>query len=242
MPGRTLHLFSPFSLKHGSNHKVHRQCQRVVWYAESRWRQALIKISKADVRHRSWMQRALQEELVSLHVIRSPPPTHRCLEKWIVIIVGQQAAIGQPLDLPIFVRSLAESLTFARPSSLPLEFDESLLAALDNGVEPDSPAALVAEYAYDWWNRDAEPCDADILSRGNIKVAVELHSKQRGDEIVPPIPTIPGLDVKERSRDCPECAGYRDLASEVIAELQDILQITEAAETAAQNRWETDTQ
>ena len=216
------------------------QCQRVVWYAESRWKQALIKISKADHRQSIWMQRTLQEELVSLLDLISHSPTHPNVEKWVLMIVGKSAAIGQPLELPIFVRSLAESLTFVRARTLPLEFDESLLAALDNGIDPESPAALVAEYAYDWWNKDAEPDKTQILSRDTVNAALKHHSMQRKDTIVPPVPTFPELNIAGKGEDCAKCPQYRNLASDLVSKLQDIMQITKAAETATQNRWETD--
>ena len=140
--------------------------------------------------------------------------------------MGQQSAIGQPLEVPIFVQSLAKCLTFVRTSSPPLAIDECILTALDNSINPDSPSALIAEYAYDWRNHDAEPNDADILLQNNMKLALERHSKQWDDKLVLPIPVIPELDSGEGSWDCPKCAGYRDLTSEIIAEMQNLLQIT----------------
>ena len=59
-----LSLFHPFSLQVGSNEAVHYRTQQIVWYTESRFRQALIKISQADIQHQKWMQAYLQQELV----------------------------------------------------------------------------------------------------------------------------------------------------------------------------------
>ena len=64
MAPRMLSIFSPFSLQHGSNPQLHQRAQQIIWYAESRFRQALIKISQADHRRQAWMQSCLQEELV----------------------------------------------------------------------------------------------------------------------------------------------------------------------------------
>ena len=63
--------------------------------------------------------------------------------------VGLATALSQPLELPIFLQSMTESLIFIDCDKLPLPLDDGLLAALDNGVNPDSPAALIEHYACD---------------------------------------------------------------------------------------------
>ncbi|KAF8961708.1 hypothetical protein BDZ97DRAFT_1921039 [Flammula alnicola] len=69
--------------------------------------------------------------------------------------VGVVTAIGQVVEVPILMRSLADSLAHVRPELLPLPFHSSLLVVLDAGIAADSPTALVPMYAYDWWNSDA---------------------------------------------------------------------------------------
>lgn len=66
MPSRTLSLFSLFSLQQGSKARDHRRIQEVVWYGESRFREALLHIIKAEDRHQQWMQHYLQEETVRI--------------------------------------------------------------------------------------------------------------------------------------------------------------------------------
>jgi hypothetical protein len=61
-----LRLFSYFSLQWGSEEVLHHRTQLIVWYAESRFRQALIKISQADIRRQKWLQIYLKEEVVGL--------------------------------------------------------------------------------------------------------------------------------------------------------------------------------
>ena len=60
----TFHLFSPFTLYNGSNRFYHSKTQEVVWYAESRFRHVLNRISKANKKRQVWMQNYLREELV----------------------------------------------------------------------------------------------------------------------------------------------------------------------------------
>lgn len=58
-------LFNPFSLQLGANQDQHRQIQRIIWYAESRFRQALLVCQEAPDPTQKWMQAALSKELVS---------------------------------------------------------------------------------------------------------------------------------------------------------------------------------
>ena len=66
MPSPSIHTFNPFNLQQGSNQGVHAKVQEVIYYGESRCRQALADMSKADSRHQDWMQRSLQKELVCI--------------------------------------------------------------------------------------------------------------------------------------------------------------------------------
>ncbi len=60
----TIRTFNPFNLQHGSDQEWHVKVQEIVYYGDSRFRQALAHISKADNRHQEWMQQCLQDELV----------------------------------------------------------------------------------------------------------------------------------------------------------------------------------
>ena len=63
---KSLRRFSHFSLQIGSTNKLHTRLQAIVWYVESRFRQALIKISRADHKQQQWMQWLLANEVVRL--------------------------------------------------------------------------------------------------------------------------------------------------------------------------------
>ncbi len=64
MSKRMLSLYSPFSLQLGSNRNLHRRNQQIIYYAESCFRVALVKISKSAHRHQQTLQHLLQQELV----------------------------------------------------------------------------------------------------------------------------------------------------------------------------------
>lgn len=63
----SLKLFNPFSLQLGSGYVQHLGIQNRIYYAESRFRQALLKINRDNGRRRAWMQKALKAELASTH-------------------------------------------------------------------------------------------------------------------------------------------------------------------------------
>ena len=156
------------------------------------------------------------------------------------MFVSLASATGQALDLPIFFRSVAESLTFLNESQLPLEFNDGLLATLDNGCDSDSPAALATSYACDWWNAVAEPSPDRKLTLHNLEFALVHHGTQRPYTVAHPIPTFLPLGHVVANLTCETCWQYRDLASDAVAELQGIFTFTQATETLVHNRWETD--
>ena len=72
---------------------------------------------------------------------------------YVMYRVGIATAIGLVIEVPILLRSLADSLAEVDIRHLPLGFHPSLLAALDDGVAADGPARLVGSYACDWWRQ-----------------------------------------------------------------------------------------
>jgi protein subunit release factor B len=70
MSTSSIHTFNPFNLQHGSSKEWHKKLQEVIYYGASRSRQAAADINKADQRHHRWMQQCLQEELVSIKLVR----------------------------------------------------------------------------------------------------------------------------------------------------------------------------
>jgi len=65
MSYRQIRLFNPLSLEFGADSDQHRHIQQIVWYAESRFRQALVVFHDARDPYQSWMQAALWKEVVS---------------------------------------------------------------------------------------------------------------------------------------------------------------------------------
>ncbi|KAF8958977.1 hypothetical protein BDZ97DRAFT_1923289 [Flammula alnicola] len=221
MSRHVLAIFSPFSLQNGSTKSCHRLTQDIIWYGESRFRQALIVISKADAEMQRWMQYCLREELF-----------------YVLGFVGAATAVGQVVEVPILIRSLADNLAHARRQLLPMAFHSSLLAALDAGIDADSPAALVPTYAFDWWNGDAPPERLERLTFTTIQTALDVHHKQhptvrQGRQLIPTPQAKFGL---RSTADCERCRGNEDLTRDLMTELQSIYQLADgmAAKTTNQ--------
>ena len=66
MAPTSITAFRPFNLQHDEGENLYVRLQQVIYYGESRFRAAVARIIKADVRHHGWMQTCLQQELVCL--------------------------------------------------------------------------------------------------------------------------------------------------------------------------------
>jgi hypothetical protein len=60
-----IHLYNAFDLHLASDDGFHLKVQQLIVYSESRFRQALLIITKASQNDQKWMQINLQKEVVS---------------------------------------------------------------------------------------------------------------------------------------------------------------------------------
>jgi hypothetical protein len=128
------------------------------------------------------------------------------------MFVGHATAIGQPLNLPIILRSLADSLVFLKEDKLPLRFHDTLLANLETGLKPKVLGALVKKYLCDWWNHPASAATADILTFENLQAALDCHKAQLDTTGQPPIETFCTPQPRNNATNCSKCEGYKNLA------------------------------
>jgi len=159
------------------------------------------------------------------------------------------------VDIPIIVRSLADSLALADASVLPLSFEPDLLATLDIGVDDDSKCRKVSTYHHAWWlvRKPRNLDSVDIMDRSSIDKCLDIYQhlllpSQRGEVItsgststgplalpVPPAPQAPILSLLEAG--CNQCECYRDLLSGILRELVGVCQFASAMATASENQW-----
>jgi hypothetical protein len=154
-----------------------------------------------------------------------------------LIIVGEAAALGLAVEIPILIRSLAQS--FPETTTGPaLPYHQSMQAALDNGLPEDDPCALVPDYACDWWNDDAEPDAAQIMSATNLDMLLERHAKHRR---ISDLPIGWPVSSSHRVPTCSRCLPYYQLVGEAMNELDSVRQSADAMHVAAEATFDADT-
>lgn len=157
-------------------------------------------------------------------------------QKFILIFVGEAAALGLAVDIPILIRSLADSLSIGS-SGPSLRFHDSILAALDNGLHADDPCALVPDYGCAWWNDHTAPGVNDIMSSKTLPGLLAVHGTNRAISDIPVHVSAP----LRAEPTCSQCRKYRDLTAEAVAELQGVLQYAEAMKVSAEATLDADT-
>jgi hypothetical protein len=152
------------------------------------------------------------------------------------MVIGKASAVGLAIDIPILVRSLADSLLITTAGQ-PLRFHDSILAVLNNGLPADDPCALVPDYASDWWNDDAAPSADNIMSSRNVARLLKVHGTRRSMSDLP----VPPRPKRHPDPPCTWCRQYRDLAADAVSELQGVLQYAQAMEVSAEATLDADT-
>jgi len=242
MSSPSIHTFNPFSLQHGSNHDMHAKVQEVIYYGESRCRQALTDMSKAGARHQAWMQRSLQQELVCIFFF-SDFLLLILSQLFLMSYVGIATSVGQLVEVPITLRSLAGSLAVVSEAELPISYDLGLIAMLDCGTRSEQYGRVVNSYLHAWWKRKSLPSPGAILSTTTLEDCLKHHRVQllrstAGDPIPEmPITTIPPLQLTsmgdadadpgaDADLKCNHCDVYRLLATDLLEELRSIKNFT----------------
>lgn len=131
---------------------------------------------------------------------------------YVMSCIGIATSIGLMIELPIILRSLADSLADVNLDHLPLGLHPSLLALLDDGVASDSPSRLVDSYACDWWSHKAEPATRGIFGIDTLDECLD-HYRQW---VSIPVDSIPvdcqsGQDAPSGRADCQSCIDLRAL-------------------------------
>jgi hypothetical protein len=91
------------------------------------------------------------------------------------------SAVGQIVDVPIIIRSLAESIGMLQQDDLPIPFHPDFLMTLDIGAhETVNNSGVVGKYELSWWaGRKPRSLDlAQILDLSNIIDCLDTHKKQ----------------------------------------------------------------
>ncbi|KAF8815456.1 hypothetical protein BYT27DRAFT_7249119 [Phlegmacium glaucopus] len=201
MPIHTICQFNPFNLQHGSDHMLHVKIQEVIYYGEF-WLWSIVnEISQANVDQQVWTQKLLHRELL-----------------FILSYLGIASAIGQAVDVPIILRSLAHSMAMLHEDDLPIAFDPDFLLTLDIGAhENDNESRVVSNYERSWWKgrkpRDlvvVEILDESCLDRCLMVHKIQLAFTHPGVVVDSPVSSRPVMPASSGSAGTPNTGAGTD--------------------------------
>lgn len=161
------------------------------------------------------------------------------------------SAIGQVLDIPIIIRSLAASLSMIREESLPIKFEPDFLLTMDIG-SPETPA--IAKFENAWWKgRKPRTLDlANILDSKSLQACLDTHREQlanpssdddntnRFDAKMPASTSGPVMGVAGADITCQKCVQYKDILSDTLSDMLDLHKFSSSIYTASETQWKLD--
>jgi hypothetical protein len=160
--------------------------------------------------------------------------------------IGIATSIGHTLQVPIIVRSLADSIALLDEDDLPLAFDLDFKLMLD--VDPSfqhSLCKLVDVYSSAWWKRNKpRSLDlADILEVSSFKRCLETHKHQLADaeDTTSDIPSIPNSPKSPPPRtsgnSCPKCGHFSQILSNALQDLVNVHELSNTMVTSHEAQW-----
>jgi hypothetical protein len=160
--------------------------------------------------------------------------------------IGFSTSIGHTLQVPIIVRSLADSIALLDEDDLPLPFDLDFKIMLD--VDPSFQhrlCQLVDVYSSAWWKRNKpRTLDlADILDASSFRRLLDTHKEQLADAEdttwdIPPIPTSPKSPPPHSSANsCPKCGHYSQILSNALQDLVNVHELSNTMVASHEAQW-----
>uniref|UniRef100_A0A8H7Y6U1 Uncharacterized protein n=1 Tax=Psilocybe cubensis TaxID=181762 RepID=A0A8H7Y6U1_PSICU len=162
----TFSSIDPFDL-HGfaseSAKQYRKHIQELVYYGESRLKRAVDEILKKPMEDQAPFQKCLRKEL-----------------HYFLTYVGLITSMGQVVDVPFTLRSLAFSLGRIAPEDLPMQFNVEFVQAL-NITRDEDRGEVVASYKRPWWE-EFRPSWRSVIDDGSIGECLSHHRKLIGIE------------------------------------------------------------
>ncbi|KAF9552132.1 hypothetical protein CPC08DRAFT_768534 [Agrocybe pediades] len=160
-PPTKIRLFKPYDLEQRSqSNQKYENVQKILYYGESRCRAIVAAILKAPPSKVRLMQLALREELFVF-----------------MGYVGMMSSVNRVLDIPIFIRSLAEGFVFSPDEYFPVRFNTDLVEILEASAR-HGYGSVVPSYLFQWWTKEEEVKMMDIITWHRVTQCVPYHEKQ----------------------------------------------------------------
>jgi len=222
--------------------------QEIIFYCASRVRASLIDISQEKNGSKGiWKLEIFREELVYALNNHAFITSSQNFQEFALHNVGLAAAIGQSVEIPIILRSVACDLYQLGPiAGSTYVINRDLLASLDAGCNIDEDLSAVADsYFIPWWTSDNPPPNHGRLNSGTIHRALEHHRKVTGIKEILPVKTDKSRYTWNRSvafvpegvkLDCNRCRLYRGVALGVLDNIQDLRHHVHGLEVSYEER------
>lgn len=163
--------------------------------------------------------------------------------------LGIATSIGQAIDLPVIVRSLAVSMGFLKEDQLPLGIDKDFLLSLDSDLSVQNYSCqMVDNYECAWW-KGSEPRilrSAHKLDASSIDKCLETHEKQLMSGVGPASHRV---EIQQRAgrigtpgpqSKCPKCREYISILSDTIQVIADANNLASTMLNSAETQWNID--
>ncbi|KAF8805796.1 hypothetical protein BYT27DRAFT_7257903, partial [Phlegmacium glaucopus] len=231
----SIRRFNPLSVQQPSQDSTLLYIQELIYYAESRFWTIVNEMSKAVIDRQSWIQKLLHRELL-----------------FVLSYVGISTALGKAIEIPIIMRSLAESMGLLHEDALPLIMDPGFLATLDMGAhEEDNKSQVVSEYEHQWWS-GRKPRDlgtVKILNKSTVQESLDHYRERRSSPVeTANVGDDAGVHVDAGSRSsagagagdnyaCPRCTQYREVLSDVLQDVITFRNLSSVMATSSETQW-----
>lgn len=250
MSSPSIYLFNPFDLQHGSDESWHLKLQKVIYYVESRFCQAVTCISKVDPQHHLWMQNCLRNELVCWFFWSTKHWLTFIHQVFMMSYFGIATSLNIIIEVPIVVQSLSLSLLALSNAELLIPFDLKFITMLDTGTIGQGYSCIINSYVLSWWQGTHQPAEGGSLSGDTVDHCLEHHHcilletpTSNSPRVIPSsspqlsTPTLlhmrsnvsashgasnppTGANTSSASANCPQCTSYKSMASSLLTEVQ----------------------
>ena len=170
--------------------------------------------------------------------------------------VGICTSTGQPLEIPILLRSLAACIGTVDEDELSLTFDYDFLMMLDADLsEQHIYCRIVDNYECAWWNgRKPRSLDlAQVLNRSSlarclathrdqIKRPFSTHSFPQTTPAIPATPATPATPSTSQipSAKCPKCNEYKGILSNALLDIVNMHNYANLMLSSSETQWNID--
>ena len=175
-------------------------------------------------------------------------------------------AVGRSVEIPIILRSLADSMAVLPENELPLAIHPDFLATLDIGAyEEDNKCQVVKGYDLSWWT-GWKPRVLDtvkILDQLSLAGCITHYCQQRSSQVLGPSTLVPpagtnsgsgsnsgsgassntgsdtGISIDNTTgvEDCTKCPRYHNLLSDVLRDIVKFHNFSNAMAMTSETQW-----